>query len=592
MIARPVPNKENSLDWMTGKARAYIALQTRILPHTRALETSFGGRVMTVTLDYPGYGITSIESGDWTLCLECQPQGANIHQITRELDEADLSHPDEAGLRNLWSRAFSHLKGAWFCLAVNPRLKLLVFANDALARLPVYLSKTEAGLFVGRDIGLARALCPSARPNPLYLALYQIFCYVPGRGGCFDEVDTLKGATIAVYDWNNDELRVSDRPELRFGEPLGHGTKTKRLGELVDAFLEVVEGYRTEDKVCLALSGGFDSRTVVAALSRARINYQTLTYQDADRTATDDCLIAGQIAQALGCQHKQLTLRPESPDLYHKLFAVKQGMNYLGMSFFMDFLQRLAGGVESPGLMLTGDGGDKVFPCLKAEAELPDARSFLKHLYGQQAFFHPRIAAASFGLKQQAIDAYLLDLVKGYPGSSYAAKYKWFLLAERSGRYLTEGEDRNRSFIRSETPFLDPGFHQRAMRIPDEWKRGNSFYSMFIQSLSPEVNNIRLANSHTIPKYLANGGYQLMLSQLRRLKANVESYRPGTKQNPRFKMQDWIIDTLADKRQSSPELNELMPGRILADREDLEKLSRPQLNILLTLAATITGKVD
>ena len=33
MIARPVPNKENSLDWMTGKARAYIALQTRILPH-------------------------------------------------------------------------------------------------------------------------------------------------------------------------------------------------------------------------------------------------------------------------------------------------------------------------------------------------------------------------------------------------------------------------------------------------------------------------------------------------------------------------------------------------------------------------------
>ncbi len=592
VVARPVPTEENSLDWMAGKAQGHIALLTRNLPHLRASEKRFGDRALTITLDHPGYGITSIVSGDWTLHLECQTQDVNIHQIARELDAEDLEHLDETGLRNLWSRVFSRLKGSWFCLALNPRLKLLVFANDALARLPVYLSKTEAGLFVGRDIGLARALCPSARPNPLYLALYQIFCYVPGRGSCFDEIDTLRSATIAVYNWGRDELKVSDCAELRFVEPLGHGAKTKRLGELVESFLEVVKGYRLEDKLLLALSGGFDSRAVAAALSRARISFRTLTYLDADRTATDDCLIAGQIAQTLGCPHQQLTLRPESPDLYHSLFAVKQGMNYLGMSFFLDFLQRLAGGGEPAGLMLTGDGGDKVFPCLTAEVELPDGRSLLKHLYRQHAFFHPRIAAASFGLTQQVIDSYLLDLVKGYPGSGYAVKYKWFLLAERSGRWLTEGEDRNRHFVRSETPFLDPAFYQGAMRIPDEWKKGNAFYSMFIQILSPELNKIRLANNPIIPKYLANGGYQVLLSQMRRIRSSLESYRPGSGKIPQFKMQGWIIDTLSGKYQDSPVLNELMPGKILADRESLKKMNRPQLNILLTLAAMITGKVD
>lgn len=76
VVTLPVFQGGKSLDWAADKVLDHIALRTRLLPHTRSLKTRFDARVVTITLDHAGYGITSHESGDWILYLECQRQEA------------------------------------------------------------------------------------------------------------------------------------------------------------------------------------------------------------------------------------------------------------------------------------------------------------------------------------------------------------------------------------------------------------------------------------------------------------------------------------------------------------------------------------
>ena len=413
-----------------------------------------------------------------------------------------------------------------------------------------------------------------------------------GGGNCYNEIDVLKGGTLAVYNWGTDEFVVGSNPNLRFVEPQRQGTRNSRLKEVVDTFTEMVGEYDNWENILLALSGGYDSRAVAGALSRRGIPYKAVTYIDADNTASDDYCIAKQLSSALKCAHDTIELHPETPLLYQKLFAIKEGANYLGMSFFVEFLESIASSNPPNSVMITGDGGDKVLPYLLPDIELRNEQEFLKFLYQRQSYFDPQIAADNFGLNRASIDEYLLGLVETYPGVGYADKYKQFLLAERSGIWLFEGEDRNRYFIKSETPFLDYRFYKCALQIPDDWKKGNSFYSSFIQSISPEANAIRLANSWMVPRYLSSATIQMILPLARKVMSLRNKAGSSHHTAPKFQMQNWAIDSLQRKFSNPASFSNTDWDICFGNKEYLSGLNRTQLNILITLSAIMNGSID
>ncbi len=103
--------------------------------------------------------------------------------------------------------------------------------------------------------------------DPLFLALYLSLTYVPGRGTFYQEIDTLAGGTLGIYDWLTDELQISSQQELRFIEPLFGRSDKKWLAELVETFTAICVSYRTELPKVVSLSGGMDSRCVANFLS-------------------------------------------------------------------------------------------------------------------------------------------------------------------------------------------------------------------------------------------------------------------------------------------------------------------------------------
>ena len=81
--------------------------------------------------------------------------------------------------------------------------------------------------------------------------------------------------------------------------------------------------------------------------------------------------------------------------------------------------------------------------------------------------------------------AELRDHVSSYPERDFVQKYVHFVTCERIFKWLTEGEDRNRCFFWSATPYSSFEFFESAMRCPDEQKSYYGLYREFLLQLSP-----------------------------------------------------------------------------------------------------------
>jgi len=177
-----------------------------------------------------------------------------------------------------------------------------------------------------------------------------------------------------------------------------------------------------------------------------------------------------------------------SPEFFDELTLAKSGMNYLGMSFILHFLRKLSIDYQ---LMLTGDGGDKTLPFL---FPLHSAKHFEKLILKQNQFSKAKLNEDyfSFNIKifEDEIVQYLLDI----PEKSNELKYKHFLLFERGRNWLYEGEDRNRSYIWSTSPFYSPQFFKLAHSIPEKEKEKFKLFREFTKLIDPRLNDVPNAN--------------------------------------------------------------------------------------------------
>ena len=311
---------------------------------------------------------------------------------------------------------------------------------------------------MGRDISWVKAISDQLTLNPLFMALYLSNAYIPGRGTFYQEIDTLASGTFAIYDWLTDDLQMISQPNMRFVEPLAGRAEKKRLNELVETFMDVCVSYRTKLPKLLSLSGGMDSRCVAGALQQKSIDFVPISFLDFQKEVKDDVLIASQIAELYHKSHNVIQLSLCEPEHYEKLFYLKAGLNYLPVAMFLQYLEKILAQYPQSALFLTGDGGDKVMRYLLPDKELADEKQWLNYWYSQNAIIPTKDSAAIFGIPEKEMDEYLLNHLSTYPTGNYNHKYVSAILAERSARWAFEGEDRNRYFFRSETPFSILGF--------------------------------------------------------------------------------------------------------------------------------------
>lgn len=407
-----------------------------------------------------------------------------LETLTHSLKEEFVS-PLVALVRN-----FQVLHGEFACWLETP--DSLLFFNDQLGRLPVYSCRQNGRLLVGRNLSEFRNQV-ALTPNPIGIAQTLWAGYGLRSTTIFKELEVVPPGSIWFINQQTGRHEVLHQTIADYS-PRNTAPMDTHAKALAELFLSICQQMlATHANWHLALSGGQDARTVLAGFAKATPHLSASSYTMG--TGFADAVIAQQLAAKYRVPWQAISLSPSTDDDW--LIQAKAGFNYAGMAFIKHYLEQVATAYPQH-IMLTGDGGDKMLPYL-GEATAPTSLDELvEKLLVRHAIIPAALAAKAVGLHRDELAQSVYECVAEYPEQSLNDRSIHFVLSERARRAYFEGEDRNRLFMWSTTPFYHPEFVQMAMQVPDDYKKRYRFYHAFMQELDASLQTIPDANGYRL----------------------------------------------------------------------------------------------
>jgi len=363
----------------------------------------------------------------------------------------------------------------------------IYFFNDALGRLPVYLHQNEGSCYIGRS--LSALFSHTKKIADEAGILETLWCgYALGKHTFYKGLERIPGCRFVEFDCLFGKTFTKSIHALSFSDRIDHFDKTFVVG-LSEKFLSACNDIANATPLPLhvSLSGGQDSRAVLAGMAKTgkEITSSSFYFQPNDY----DAVIAEKLATYLNVNWQGVGIKNSNED-DDWLITLKEGLNYSGMSFIGAYLKLVASQSNKGALMLTGDGGDKVLPYLGEKRKLKSKDELVELLTNRHAIANPKLVAALVGKSLDDLKSQIYQVVNNYPESNLNDRSIRFAIMERGAKAYFEGEDRNRNFMWSTTPFYHIDFFNMAMQVPDKYKRSYKMYAQFMQALDNGLNNI------------------------------------------------------------------------------------------------------
>jgi len=375
--------------------------------------------------------------------------------------------------------------GEFVLLILNTKNHQLWIWNDVFGRLPIYLFQESGKLLIGRDIQFMRAISGSKSFDAFGLASTLLFGFALGEKSLWEGISYLPPGVILKADFKTNKLDISTGFEAyRFGneQPPNPEVWIESLSSALKNRL------RKLPQAALSLSGGLDSRLIAGLLKKLEIKIPAYTYMDVEGSADADVLAVAQMVKQLQweTQHKFIALEPNTVAKMQQLIQLKQGLNYAGMAFLLPFLEYFA---QQKHPMITGDGGDKLLADLRPLIRLRSHKQLLNYLLSQHSRLKLETAAQWSGISAKTLKDYLLAYLESYKETPDRA-YSQFLIRERARKWLFEGEDRNRAFCWTTTPFYSLPFARQALEVQMSAKAYGKLFLQLFQQLPGHLEQI------------------------------------------------------------------------------------------------------
>ena len=330
---------------------------------------AFGHRRLAV-IDLSPTGFQPMASADGRFVITYNGELYNTAEIAAELampfrGTSDTEVLVEAICRFGIDGALERANGLFAFAAFDRASRTLHLARDRMGIKPLYFTRQNGGFAFASELKALRTLGGfSFTVDPGAVAAYLRHSCVPAPGAIYREVGKLLPAERLEVTPNEIKRRIYwDLPAI---------AKRRQAGVAQPAFNDVVEELDTllgdavrrqmvsDVPLGAFLSGGIDSSTVVALMSRSpgravktfSIGFHEKGYNEADH--------ARAVAKHLGTDHTELMLSaaeaqaviPQLPTMYDEPFAdSSQIPTYL--------VSRLARSQVT--VALSGDGGDEAF---------------------------------------------------------------------------------------------------------------------------------------------------------------------------------------------------------------------------------------
>ncbi|SIS01198.1 asparagine synthase (glutamine-hydrolysing) [Natronorubrum daqingense] len=428
------------------------------------------------------------------------------NEITREKGHDGADSGDKYGLLSLAETVFEHgdnervedwvteTDGEFLLVAYEKDSGRLALLNDALGRLPVYYAQDGETFVFSREL---RYLVSEFGDSFDQMGIAQclLLGHSLGERTLLEGVNRMRPASLLVFDPDHGLTTETTVQTFAFDENEHADRSAERnASELVSLFERACR-QRSSSKGTdvISLSGGLDSRSVLAGYQIEEQSPVAATMESSEYVPQSDVEIARVIAAEFDVEWQTYQVsHPVGRDL-ETLIKTKNGQVGLLTSFILGFFRQIREEYGSSLSYITGDGGDMVLPDLTPARSLT-MDELVDQVIQQYGIFPVEDVAEITGLSESAIRESIRSRFEEYPETDPNALYVHFRIYERAVNFLFEGEDRNRFFFWSTTPFYSLPFFTYAMHCPSEQKVQYNLYRTFLTDLSPEAARIRHPN--------------------------------------------------------------------------------------------------
>lgn len=442
---------------------------------------------------YPSYPIHVIEDDSRTLYFEGELYDSDdLATDLRELGGTLLEGDDDE------LAAWMQRDGEYLFAAVDDRTGEGALLTDPLGRLPTYYRTSGGALVASREIQYVLSAGDTTFDD-LAIAQQLLFGYALGDRTLWEEIDRVPPATRLRFGPDGvatDRLHTFDFGTYR------HANRSleENVGELVDRFQTACRDRTDVSRPpVVSLSGGLDSRAVLLGYHGNDLPVRTATFTADDSEIERDAKIAGDIATTLDVDWKLVALPALKRVEAREMISLKAGLNQCNMGSILVFFRELEEAFGSDITYVTGDGGDKAIPDLTPSRSFDSTAELAAFAVEQNRIFSPSEAAAIAAVSVDRLRRSVVERFAEYPEHRFRDRYVHFMIAERGRNWLFEGEDRNRYYFWSTTPFYSLPFFRYAMNVPPEQKSSNDLYEQFLTRLWPRATEFRDAEFDAKP---------------------------------------------------------------------------------------------
>jgi asparagine synthase (glutamine-hydrolysing) len=372
-----------------------------------------------------------------------------------------------------------------FLLCIQKPTGELVLANDRFGRLPLYFHSSSGRMIFTRETGVLLDMI-KPKVNKVRAAAYLVFGFVPGDQLLYEGIQKLPPHSVV-------HVSAGERPLIRSyfdNKDLVNAVSKSNPDELKELLKTALSNrIRRCGSSALALSGGLDSRILAALLTELRVELPMLTYSRSANDAEPDVLSAKKVAQQLHREqdHKVLNLAGVDSSDVEELWKVKRGQNFLAMAYCLPFLRSFG----QEGLtQITGDGGDKTLESIEPLNSIRSEEELIDALIRKHQIISPSIAAQLVGVSVKAITEHVRNSLPSEEGFTQKERYRIFIIRERAMNWLFEGEDRNRYYSWTVTPYYAPDFFYRALHVNNDDKKYGKLFTALLTRLPGHTEQI------------------------------------------------------------------------------------------------------
>ncbi len=330
------------------------------------LDLSEAGRQPMVE---PESGVTIVFNGEVYNFAELRSELEALGAVLR-------SHSDTEVIALAYARwgesVITRLRGMFAIALWDPRDETVLFVRDRLGIKPLYVTQQNGVLLFASEV---RALLASGRVerrlDPQSMASFLWHGFVPGSRTIIEGIRLLPPATTMRVGLDG-RLREPKRYwQLPRHDPDDEERAVRRVGETLS---EAVRLRLIADvPLGIFLSGGIDSSAIAALAQRAsRSPIQTFNIRF-EEAGYDESPHARAVAQALGTDHREVTLSEEqfAAHLDEALLSIDQPTFDAINTYFVSRAVKEAGLTVA----LAGTGGDELFGGYSSFVDLPRARA-------------------------------------------------------------------------------------------------------------------------------------------------------------------------------------------------------------------------